>query len=294
MLQSTREFLTRPESRIGGTWNRKGDNTADRPHRLAHYFAPKAGEAIETVAREHIEAVAAMAPTTSTASKNGQHTSTAGKIDVPAYCADYGVEIRDIKQEAGRTIFTLNRCAFNPNHGSKGETSIVQADGGLTTFHCKHNSCGSKTWQDFKAVVGKLEPRHVGKPDRPTTVRTLPTVLEPGTLVKAADRGNFGTVVSDNGNSCTVHFVSPEGQAADVELPKSQLRSQDGQRLDGEQGPIIPPPCSLPELVSTYPTQRPAVIDGLLREGETMNVVAAQSAANRGFAMVWRWPWWAG
>jgi RecA-family ATPase len=40
----------------------------------------------------------------------------------------------------------------------------------------------------------------------------------------------------------------------------------------------IPPPCSLKQLVSDHPTLRPAVIDGLLRQGETMNLVATPKA----------------
>jgi hypothetical protein len=42
----------------------------------------------------------------------------------------------------------------------------------------------------------------------------------------------------------------------------------------GEGEEPIPPPCSLRELITTYPTLRPAVIDGLLRVGETANIVA--------------------
>ncbi|MCX7015309.1 MAG: AAA family ATPase, partial [Candidatus Sumerlaeota bacterium] len=44
---------------------------------------------------------------------------------------------------------------------------------------------------------------------------------------------------------------------------------------DGSDGPPIPSPCSLPELVLTHPVMRAAVISGLLRMGETMNLVAA-------------------
>ena len=44
---------------------------------------------------------------------------------------------------------------------------------------------------------------------------------------------------------------------------------------DGKPGPTIPPPCSLRELVSSHPTLRPPIIEGLLRQGETMNIIAA-------------------
>ena len=46
-----------------------------------------------------------------------------------------------------------------------------------------------------------------------------------GSIVHAADRGNFGTVESVNGDTATVHFVNrSEGTEARVELPISHLR----------------------------------------------------------------------
>ena len=99
--------------------------------------------------------------------------------------------------------------------------------------------------------------------------------LAPGTRVYAGDRGNIGEIVSDNGGTCTVHFVSPEGQHAEKDLPKSQLRSLDGQPVDGEPAKPLPPPCSVRQLIAEYPEQRKSVIGGLLRSGETMNIVAA-------------------
>lgn len=62
-------------------------------------------------------------------------------------------------------------------------------------------------------------------------VKSAATVVAPGTKVRALDRDNYGEVLSDNGETCTVHFVSPDGQAADVDLRKSQLRTQDGKPL---------------------------------------------------------------
>jgi len=107
---------------------------------------------IETIPQERIEAVAANAPAIGA---NGKaHAPAAGndrptgRIDVVAYCATYGVKIREIKEEANRTIYILETCPFDPNHGRNGETSLVQASGGLTTFHCMHTSCQTYKWAD--------------------------------------------------------------------------------------------------------------------------------------------------
>jgi len=55
--------------------------------------------------------------------------------------------------------------------------------------------------------------------------------LLPGMKVKAHDRNNFGTILEDNGESCLVYFVSPDGTPATVDLPKSQLSDANGRPL---------------------------------------------------------------
>src|SRR5262249_20279133 len=57
--------------------------------------------------------------------------------------------------------------------------------------------------------------------------------LEPGQLVRALDRDNFGRVVADHGDTVDVHFVSPEGFEAVPALPKSILARPDGSPLGG-------------------------------------------------------------
>ena len=71
----------------------------------------------------------------------------------------------------------------------------------------------------------------------PTTPATFPPVAL-GTWVQVGDRNNWGQVTADNGPTCTVHFVSKEGQSADKEFPKSQLVTQDGKFLTGPENPI--------------------------------------------------------
>ncbi|MGO9110467.1 MAG: AAA family ATPase [Thermoguttaceae bacterium] len=225
-------------ARIGGTVNRKGNSTADRPHRLCQLHQPAEDEPIGIVSHERIEAVAALALPQNANGKppigavqRAAGTHQAGRIDVPLYCSDYSVKIRGTKPLPGGTAYLLETCPFDANHGSKGETCIIQADSGLVTFHCKHDSCSGQTWHSFKDRVGKVEPRHTGK-----TASSGPRIsykpVAPGTWVIAGDRGNRGQVTSnDGGPTCWIHFTSPEGQEADKELPKSELRTLDGKPL---------------------------------------------------------------
>lgn len=116
---------------------------------------------------------------------------------------------------------------------------------------------------------GRILSRNAAPAAAPKTTPAIP----PGTTVKAADRGNFGKVVSDNGDTVTVHFVSKDGQHANKDLPRGELRNQDGSPLDGTTVPL-PRIKTMRQLLAEYPELRPPVVDGLLRSGETGNIVA--------------------
>ena len=105
-----------------------------------------------------------------------------------------------------------------------------------------------------------------------------PTTIEPGTRVKAGDRGNFGTVVEDHGDACVVRFVNPsDGNTATKLLPKAELTLLDGTPCDGRKIEV-PPTESLRDLIANHKHLKPPIIHGLLRRGETMNVIAAPKA----------------
>lgn len=98
-----------------------------------------------------------------------------------------------------------------------------------------------------------------------------------GLRVRALDRGNIGTIIADNGATCDVHFDGTEGSAT-VPLAKSELKRLDNGRLLSEpDAPAAPPiqPIPITQLARDYPTLREPVIDGLLRVGETANIIAA-------------------
>jgi|GEM_PF-2439364 len=107
-----------------------------------------------------------------------------------------------------------------------------------------------------------------------TSAQKAVTIFPVGTTVKAGDRNNYGDVVSDDGgDTVTVHFVSKDGQHATKDIPRDQLRAQDGSPLDGETIKL-PRIKSMRQMLAEYPELRPPVVEGLLRIGETGNIVA--------------------
>ncbi|MCX7428900.1 MAG: AAA family ATPase, partial [Planctomycetia bacterium] len=117
-----------------------------------------------------------------------------------------------------------------------------------------------------------------------TTTPSTPLPVSPGTVVYAADRGNYGEVVEDRGASCRVRFVNPAGGEATVTLDKALLATQDGRPLDGVEAAPLPPVVSLTDIVATFPKLRPPVLPGLRRRGETATGVAAPTAGKSGLA----------
>jgi hypothetical protein len=248
--------------KLYGTVARKAHNMPDRPHRLARLV--EVPEPVETVPVELLEALAATAaspePSRSQASGNGHGEPFTSRLDVPRWLAARGVafKTKDRPDHLGRTVYKLDNCPFDSGHGAAGEVAIYQAPDGKLAAGCMHTSCNGRGWQEFKTAIGAPDPDHWDPPlnrNGSKAARPAPP-LEPGKLVKAKDRDNFGTVVSDNGGTCTVHFVSPEGQEADVELPKSQLCSPDGRPLTEPDGP--------PRFITTLMTS--AELDDLAAE----------------------------
>jgi len=233
-------------ARVGGTRNRKGADTPERPHRMCIYREPIEECPVAVVPVELIQEVADLAPDPNS---NGHASGVIGnghssngdypRLDVARWLADRGVAFKT-KKLPNATAYLI-RSPFDQNHGANGEVAIVQRSDGLLTYEDKHNSGQQHTWKDVKEAIGKPDPEHYDRP--PRTAKTAasrsttrpaasPMPVEVGTPVRARDRDNFGKVVQDCGASCLVQFVNPAtGDQATVDLPKTQLVGLDGKPL---------------------------------------------------------------
>ncbi len=167
------------------------------------------------------------------------------RLVVDAWLADSGIEVRQSAQpsEGSITWHVLNAC--QEGHGHDGESCFTQECNGRMSFRCEHQDCRTTGWHQIKRKLGPPKPHHYVPPlnsngsvnkDKSTTINepipAKPQTLEPNTIVRAGDRGNIGTVLCDKGETCLVHFISPEGVEAEKEISKSLLKRQDGTQLD--------------------------------------------------------------
>lgn len=153
--------------KLPGTYARKGDDTADRPHRLARVLHAPAP--IKPVSRDLIEGVAGKAPDPKAAAANGAAGKSAGngqsneygRLRVEDWLRDRGVafRVKDWLDSLGRTVYVLAECPFDPSHAHK-DACIYQEPGGKLAASCKHNSCRDRGWKEFKARIGKPESKH--------------------------------------------------------------------------------------------------------------------------------------
>jgi putative DNA primase/helicase len=144
--------------KLWGTVARKGDDTADRPHRRSAILHIPADT--QPVPRELLDALAAevedATPPTREPREN-RFTGDGQKLDVVAYCRKYGVTIKGEKQHGTSTLYVIDPCVFNPEH-SGGEAAIGQCTDGKLFYQCYHNSCQGRTWAEARQVISGDDP----------------------------------------------------------------------------------------------------------------------------------------
>lgn len=136
-------------TKLYGTMARKGENTQDRPHRMARIISlPEARilfpvGLLKKIASKAEPEDAPNAPT---------HGQTSGHFDLDAYLHRYNVEVLRVKPHHGGQLYCLQGCLFDPSH-SDGEAAIYQAADGKLAYTCFHKSCQERTWAAARRII---------------------------------------------------------------------------------------------------------------------------------------------
>ncbi|MBC8418528.1 MAG: hypothetical protein H8E10_08050 [Desulfobacterales bacterium] len=150
--------------KLYGSTSRKGDSTEDRPHRISYLFPdqPETLDEIGIVSIEKLRKLASLAPKDEKGSPHQKPTekkaqghkqrSDLGALDLDKYLTNYGIEYNEKAGPGGITMYRLQQCLFDQNHG-RNESSINQAPDGLITFQCFHRGCESRTWREAREVI---------------------------------------------------------------------------------------------------------------------------------------------
>ena len=134
-------------SKIYGTLAAKGDNTQERPHRLARML--KFPAQLVITPKEILEKLSAMVPVPP---KTPSNATSNARFDIVAWITKYGLKIHHSKPWNGGTMWILSECVWDQTH-CNGEAYIIQFPNGAIDAGCHHSSCSGKTWRDFRQTV---------------------------------------------------------------------------------------------------------------------------------------------
>jgi hypothetical protein len=149
-------------ARLPGTINRKGQPTAEQPHRPARLLSappelvPVSAEKLKQIA----DLVAEVKPKPQAKpSANGKQWS---RLLVPEWLRARGVEF-ETYTGGSETKYVLARCPFNESHTAP-DAAIFQYASGAMHAKCLHNSCAGNGWPEFKMAIGTPESHHFDPP----------------------------------------------------------------------------------------------------------------------------------
>ncbi len=127
-------------TKVYGTTARKGDSTADRPHRMSRILS--APDRLEVVTVAQLEAFVGRfdPPVKSSPSRRSLPVGVAHKLDLGTWLADHGIEVRSTSPWEGGTMYELAVCPINPEH-ARGEAHVEQHQSGALSAGCHHASC---------------------------------------------------------------------------------------------------------------------------------------------------------
>jgi P4 family phage/plasmid primase-like protien len=143
-------------AKIPGTTARKGDSTAERPHRVARVLdTPDTIEAVRLELLERLAEKTSPAPRAST-------TTPRTEFDIDRWLANSGLNVIEGPEayDSGRR-WILRSCPFNPEHT---KPVVLQLASGAIVFRCLHRSCSDKNWRTLRSLVEPSYAERNGKP----------------------------------------------------------------------------------------------------------------------------------
>lgn len=188
--------------RLPGTWNRKGDNMPERPHRMASLL--EVPEQISIVDSELLEALAGQVQDIPGKPRQNQAPAHGPEPDINAiagppppdrecfnienWIARYCSDIQGPDQWQGGRKWIFDICPFNSEHNNRSAV-ITEQPGGAIGFRCHHNGCKSNDWQALREL--KEGPRPLQHKIIHTTVptpATATTAPQPAPAPKLIDK----------------------------------------------------------------------------------------------------------
>ena len=132
--------------KLYGTLAQKGANTQDRPHRMSYIV--QAPEKAKQNDKALLQKLAGYLPVPD--SPQGYNRFNPREFDLDQWLDGHGLHYTKASYGSG-TKYILDHCPFDENHTGK-DACIFRMSNGAIGFHCFHNSCADRTWQDVRRL----------------------------------------------------------------------------------------------------------------------------------------------
>ena len=142
-----------------GTTARKGDNTADRPHRLSQILTVPA--LLTAVSVEQLQRIAAPDASPAVSHASPASSGLRRQFTIPDFLSRHNLAYRSPVAHEGGLKYVLEVCPFDSSHKAPDAAVFERADGQLA-FKCFHNSCADRGWKEVRALFEA--PRQYSRP----------------------------------------------------------------------------------------------------------------------------------
>lgn len=132
--------------KLYGTLAQKGANTPERPHRMSYIV--QAPEKPKQNDKALLQKLAGYLPVPD--KPQGYNRFNPRDFDLDQWLDEHGLHYTKASYGSG-TKYILEHCPFDANHTGK-DACIFKMANGAIGFHCFHNSCSDKTWQDVRQM----------------------------------------------------------------------------------------------------------------------------------------------
>lgn len=132
--------------KLYGTMAQKGSNTEDRPHRMSYVI--RSPEKPVQNGKALLEKLASNLPEPEKPHRYNNYNP--GQFDLDEWLDGHGIRYMKTSYVSG-TKYILEKCPFDESHSGK-DACIFKMSNGAIGFHCFHNSCSHRTWQDVRRM----------------------------------------------------------------------------------------------------------------------------------------------
>lgn len=133
--------------KLYGTMAQKGTNSEERPHRLSRLIGNP--DDLRATDIKYLNKLCELYPKEPEKPQRYNHYSPK-EFNLDDWLDKYQIGYRRDSYDGG-TKYILDCCPFDENHKGK-DACIFQSNSGAIGFHCFHNSCSDKQWQDVRML----------------------------------------------------------------------------------------------------------------------------------------------